>query len=591
MNCVDVEKSGEHGVIASFATIGTGSDLANLYCEEVLKNDDGIVVDQLVSDVIDGLDVVKLICDGTLTSESRGFWQLSNHWPKVVARLPSGFFQYVIDVTARLYVLGGVDLAAPMVLDALVVYGEKNFSEVEQALHYALTKHETICCVLGLIKVGLEGDGCRYFPVSISLLQDERLDDKAKGAIYCGLRFLCLDKLSESHKSQFVDILRVGLESNSSDILYAIGGTLIHQYVKTRIAHLWMVIEAALSSNSKVAAIGVLEQFASLRRGEVTVEVAWQLLGKFIINDLSDREVKAIDLILTRIWEKDSERALGWIEKIVIENNGDVSCDSFPGTIQKLRKMTGMFINKSVTRWFLSNDVRLFRFANALMKGRDKDTDFLIEVDVNAISDHQAKPWFIGRKGIGWFYFYHKTCVSFVMSCMAVMREEVLQDFMPSFFNPICLHYAKDVSDCLASRKGDADKPYYKMALHTLKQAEAIFEKARTILPMPDFEPSIRHRAAFARYQEKQMASMFKHMREENPLLKLFMENPIVLLHGTKLVEWRKDQDGKYHRSEHALTRNQVRFELPRLQQLDGLTLDYTLRRMQIERLVYEADS
>ena len=87
------------------------------------------------------------------------------------------------------------------------------------------------------------------------------------------------------------------------------------------------------------------------------------------------------------------------------------------------------------------------------------------------------------------------------------------------------------------------------------------------------------------------MASIYKQAREKSPLLKLFMENPIVLLHGTKLVEWRKEQDGEYHRNEHALTRSQVRFELPRLQQLDGLTLDYTLRRMQIERLVYEADS
>lgn len=589
MNCEDAEKSGEQGVISSFATIGTGSDLANLYCEAVLKNDDGIVVDQLVSDVIDGLDVVKLICDGSLTNESRGFWQFCNDWPKVAERLPAGFFHHIIDVTAWLYMLGGDDRAASMVLDAVVAYGEKNLSEVEQALHYALTKHETICCVLELIKVGLEGDGNNFFLVIISLLQREELDNKTKGAIYCGLRFLRLDKLSESIKCQFVDILRLGLESKSNDVLYAIGGTLIHQYEKTRNVYLWMLIETALSS--KITAIGVLEQFASLRRSEITAEVAWQLLGKLIANDLSDREVKAIDLILTRVWEKDSDRALGWVEKIVVENSGDVSCDSFPGTMQKLGKMSGMFVNKSVTRWFLSNDVRLFRFANALMKGRDKDTDFLIEVDVNAVSDHPAKPWFIGRKGIGWFYFYHKTCVSFLMSCMAVMREEVLQDFMPSFFNPICLHYSKDVSDCLASRKGDADKPYYKMALHTLKQAEAIFAKAKTILPMPDFEPSIRQRAAFVRYQEKQMASIVKHAREEHPLLKLFTENPIVLLHGTKLVEWRKDREGRYHRSEHALTRNQVRFELPRLQQLDGLTLDYTLRRMQIERLVYEADS
>ena len=92
MNCDCAEKNEEYRVIASFATIGTGSDLANLFCEAVLKNDDELVDVQLASDITGGLDVVKLIRDGTLTGESRGFWQLSNHWPKVVTRLPSGFF-------------------------------------------------------------------------------------------------------------------------------------------------------------------------------------------------------------------------------------------------------------------------------------------------------------------------------------------------------------------------------------------------------------------------------------------------------------------------------------------------------------------
>ena len=144
MNCDRAEKNEGHSAIVSFTTVGTGSDLANLHYDAFLKNGDGIVADQLASDIIDGLDVGKLIRDGTLTSESRGFWQFSNHWPKVVTRLPSGFFQCVIDVTTRLCMLGGADRAAPIPLDALVVYGEKNFSEVEQALYYALDRKSVV---------------------------------------------------------------------------------------------------------------------------------------------------------------------------------------------------------------------------------------------------------------------------------------------------------------------------------------------------------------------------------------------------------------------------------------------------------------
>ncbi len=588
-NCA--ENKAEHAGIASFATIGNGRDLARLFYELTVENDHSCVANQLAAAIACGLDIAKLICDGTLTSESRGFWSFSNHWPEVVTGLSSGMFQCVVDVTARLFMLGGNDLLADIPLDALVEYGEKNLGEVEQMINYALTKDETTCCVMGLFKVGFEHNTLTFLSTAIQMLENEGLDDKKKSSIYSGLRFLKLTDLSESQKQRVFDILKHGLESNSKDILYAVGSTLIHLYAKAKVCSLWKLIETTLSSGSSIARLGILNRFPSLREKGVANELSWQLLNALTFKGFGDREARAIDTILAAVWNKTSEQALKYLEKVVVNSDeGSIGSESFPKTMKKLKEMTGAFINQAVTRWFLSNDVRMFRFANELMKGRDKDTDYHIEVDVTAIGDHAAKPWFVGRKGIGWFYYYHKTCVTFVMSCMAAMSEEVLQDFKQSFFNPLCLHYTDDVAEYLESRKGDAGKPYYKMAQQVLKLSQTIFEKARLVLPMPDFEPSARQRAAFARYHDKQMSSVFRRVREENPLLKLFMENPVILLHGTKMVEWHRDEKGDYKRTENPLIHHRIRFEFPSLQRLDGLTLDYELRRMQFERLVYETD-
>lgn len=87
MNDSCTEMSEKHLVAVSFLGAGTGSDLANLYCEACIEGDDSIAVDQLAADIIDELDVVKLVSDGTLTSASRGFWQFSNNWSKVLANI------------------------------------------------------------------------------------------------------------------------------------------------------------------------------------------------------------------------------------------------------------------------------------------------------------------------------------------------------------------------------------------------------------------------------------------------------------------------------------------------------------------------
>ena len=576
--------------VDSLATVGNGKALANLYSELCSKNENGIAADQLAIAIVDGLDVAKLICDGTLTNDSRGFWQLSSGWPKVVTRLPSGMYRLVIDATARLDELGGRDLAAHMPLEALVIYGNGHFEEVEDAINYALSKAETIGCVVGLLKVGLEFDGEKYFVVATNLLQNRTLDEKAEGAIYCGLRFLQLEKLPDAQKNQFVDVIKRGIKSDSKDILYATAGTLIHQYAKSQQEDFWPLIEELLKSDNNVARCSILEQLFSLACMDSLDEVVWKVLDVLSLTGFDERMIRAIDCVLAKVWAKAPERALLYVEKIVQNTDSQVECGSFPETMQKLREMTGMFINRAVTRWFLSNEPRLFRFAQALMEKRGPDEDFQIEVNTEAIHD-LSEAWFLGRKGIGWFYHHKKTCVGFVLSCMAIMDKSILDDFLPTFYNPLCLHYVNEVEEGLQSRKSDSKKLYHKKATQVVKQAKALYAKAAQILPIHDLEPTTRSRGEFARYQARIMSAAFKKAKEESPLLKFLTGEPTILMHGKEWVSWRKDMSGTLRRNSTKLSRNSIRIEIPSLLHLDSLNLEYLLLRLRLERIFRESDS
>ena len=115
-------------------------------------------------------------------------------------------------------------------------------------------------------------------------------------------------------------------------------------------------------------------------------------------------------------------------------------------------------------------------------------------------------------------------------------------------------------------------------------------QKAQKLLPIPDLEPTTRRRGEFARYQSRLMSKAFKRAQEES-ILKFLCGEPTILMHGKEWVSWRKDASGALHRNASKLSRNSVKFEVPSLQRLDSLNLEYSLLRMRLERVVYESAS
>lgn len=585
MSCAQEVEVGER--FAKVGRIQTGKALAGL-CVGLYADDECEKAFALIVEAVEAeFNLRGVILDGTLTKESEGFWQLNRLWSLQGDKLPAGSYKTIVDCSARLNAIGEPDLAAGLPLDALVKYCRRHTDELGEALAYAMCKPETVKCVVGVLIVGFELDQTEWFAKVVVLLKTA--SDAVRVALYNGLQMTKWGILSESEQNTFLELIRNGLKSNIDEVKYATSGALVAQAVRNEDERLRLILNGVLNGDSMIEKVGVVEQCPGLSSGvDGILKWAWWIVETLAKGNVESRLARGIDTMLTALWGKDPERALRCCEDAVMRNES-ISSGSFPNTMCRLGSLSGKIVDEAVTRWFLSNEPRVFRFAHALLKDRDPNADFRIEVDADAIRE-PAVPWFLARKGVGWFYYHKKTCVRFVLSCMANMGEEEVDDFLPTFYNPLCLHYVNLVDECLRDRKADSKKPYYKKALDAVKQAKALYAKAQKLLPIPDLEPTTRRRGEFARYQNRLMSKAFKQAQERS-ILKFLAGEPTILLHGKEWVSWRKDPSGALQRNATKLSRNGFKLEVPSLQRLDSLNLEYLLLRMRLERVVYESAS
>lgn len=585
MSCVQEVEVGER--FAKVGQIQTGKELAGL-CVGLYADDECEKAFALIVEAVEaGFNLRGVILDGTLTKESDGFWQLNRLWSLQGDKLPAGSYKTIVDCSARLNTIGEPDLAAGLPLDALVKYCRSHSDELNDALVYAMSNPETAKCIVGVLIVGFELNQAEWFAKVIALFG--AAVDAVRVSLYNGLRMVQWGKLNDDEQEHFLELIKTGFRSNNDEVRYATSGALIAQAVHNEDERLRVILDGVLNGDSDLEKFGVVEQFAGLSSGEEKLlKVAWRIVETLAKGKVENRLARGIDSWLTVLWKHDSERALRCCEDAVLRNEG-IGCDMFPKTMYRLRSLSGEMADAAVTRWFMSNEPRVFRFAHALLEERDPNADFCIEVDTDAIHE-PADPWFLARKGVGWFYYHKKTCVRFVLSCMANMGKEEVDDFLPTFYNPLCLHYVNFVDECLRDRKADSKKPYYKKAMAAIKQAKALYAKAQKLLPIPDLEPTTRRRGEFAQYQSRLMSKAFKQAQERS-ILKLLTGEPTILLHGKEWVSWRRDPSGTLQRNATKLSRNSFKFEVPSLQRLDSLNLEYSLLRMRLERVIYESAS
>ena len=285
MSCTQEIEVGER--FANVGRIKTGKELAGLcvglYSDDECERAFAFIVEAVTT----GFNLRRVILDGTLSTETEGFWQLNRLWSLRGDKLPPGSYKTIVDCLARLNTIGEPNLAAGLPLDALVKYCRSHSDELDNALVYAMSNPETAKCIVGVLIVGFELNQAEWFPKTIALFGTTV--DAVRVSLYNGLRMVKWEKLNEDEREHFLDLIKTGFRTNNDEVRYATSGALVAQALHNEDERLQLILDGVLNGDSNLEKFGVVEQCAGLSSGgENLLKVSWRIvetLAKEVLGD------------------------------------------------------------------------------------------------------------------------------------------------------------------------------------------------------------------------------------------------------------------------------------------------------------------
>ncbi|VFM95209.1 MAG: hypothetical protein BECKG1743D_GA0114223_100415 [Candidatus Kentron sp. G] len=281
---------------------------------------------------------------------------------------------------------------------------------------------------------------------------------------------------------------------------------------------------------------------------------------------------------------KDSEKAIRFIEDLLIANPESLSLDEFDGVTGELLRDKEGLLNRVMTRWFLRGERVLCEAIHHIVSHRGLSNDLALAVHSNELHSTDAKHiLFLARKVIGYLFFRPVTAAGIVLSLVQHAEDdETKKALLELLFDPLLINYPGKVGDYLkehADSGNESVKAACKKAMAGFEQYGKELESANDI---PELHPYQSQREAYGRHHFRQMSEVTRQGKEKSMLGDLFSES--VLLYGRGSIVYVYAGD-KTNRKEIPFQRHRFSTEIPRLSVLAPFDLDYTLRAFQAEEM------
>ena len=236
-------------------------------------------------------------------------------------------------------------------------------------------------------------------------------------------------------------------------------------------------------------------------------------------------------------------------------------------------------LSRAVIRWLELGAPRLCGgLANAIQgKGLDGAPLNLKAADL-AISP--AAQLFICRKAIGWFFFKPTTAASVLVSVLRICDVRTAEEVQKLLVDPLLQNYGsvREYLEGLAP-----DDAANKAITWALAQNEAYFDAQRSIPLIVELQPSEHHRRIEHLRISDQMRDAHKQAESSSVFLSLVSRS--VLLYGNRSLSFIDDGHDKLRPMEVDLHSHGISYEMPRMEVVDPVGLDYILRVFRKERM------
>ncbi len=495
--------------------------------------------------------------------------------------------QSVLECILHLVNEAGQDMAANMTFNSLIDFCVAEPFRIEKVFELILeSPNKWANFVSPIIVAGTRVDMERFFQEAVQLIAHKNIDIRKRAIFSIGR--IQFDKKDEL-KPMALDILeeRVALESDDHLLANIINSTCRVCNEDTSLgAKGSEILKSALKKDGEDSGFALAEAFG-LSVNTLPEPIVNTMMDYLVSPvQLSKQSIDLVDLGISRLLQQeDKERGIKFLEEFLLAHSHYVSLDHLDSVISCMLKNQKLLLNKLMTRWFLVGNRTLCDGIRIILN-KVHGEEVLLEVEPEEVSnpthDHLI---FLARKVIGFLLFKPTTATNILISLMRMTNESSTIAALNSLlFDPLLLNYPYRVEVLLKSKLPNESETVKEALQETLDASERYFTNLKSVGTIPEMQPSQAQREAYARHWGKLLSDSFKEAMKGSIVNQLFAQSTI--LHGKKSIEYVRQASGESQRMEIPLNSHGTEIDVPRLESIDPVGLDYMLRVFRAEQMV-----
>jgi hypothetical protein len=274
------------------------------------------------------------------------------------------------------------------------------------------------------------------------------------------------------------------------------------------------------------------------------------------------------------------ESAIAYVTRLLASADGSLRLKDFDSFSSALISGPPERLSRIVVHWLQIGASRLCEGLVNALRYHDLNGPAL-ELRADDLSISSVAQMFVCRKAISWFFLMPTTAASVLVSVLRVCDDDTAQEVQKLLVEPMLLNYS-GVGEYL--QKLAVDDPAKNRVEQVLTQNESYLEALRAVPMIKELQPSEHHRQIERLNMADQIRDAHKKAQNQSVLLNLVKRS--VLLYGNRSLSFIKSQENEFRPMEIDLKRFGVSFEMPRMELVDPVGLDFTLRVFRMEKMV-----
>lgn len=547
------------------------SDRQEFFSQLVRLHNDGLV------------NVIEVFAELAKTFEGYDFFRLKGVFEKVLPNLDAPVLP-VMQCVIKIYHKAGQDLSAGFIVNAFIDFCVTDFSRPHDALIEIMLNPDQFADLLPpTLIAGSRLDIAFYSAKAISLCEDKNIELRKQAVFSIG-------KLLWQENTTLLDSALAALEhcvetETDDQVLGAIvkSGFAVFQCEKDKEPQVIKLIEGALTKGNFFTLHMLSEVFIYID------EFSPKLLDLFFLHLVKVKPenkgtLDNIDFGVSCLLKKnDPEKVIRFLEDMLIKHSEGLTMEIFKNTCGEIYGNKVLF-SKILTRWFLKGERVLCEAVFTIIRSNNTKGRSL-EIDPSEINlDNFIHIVFVARKAVGYFFMQPIGAASVIISLMQhTSDDDVLKNLGDLLFDPLLLNYTGSAKDYVLEQAGIKTGKVKAILEQVLKRIDEYLEDLNSVGELPALHPGEVQREAYHRHFSSIMADSWKEAQKELVLFNLISKS--VLLYGKKSISYVRHGNVATQRIETPLKKQSAEIEVPRMEIIDQVGLDYQLRVLKYERL------